>query len=278
MSEQIYCHPHRWHVQRIGEGPQLLLLHGTGGSTHSFRDLAPVLASDFQVIAVDLPGQGLSQLGARQRSGLVPMADDMAALCRAQGWVPFAVIGHSAGAAVALRMAQYLAPETVIVGINAALGNFKGMAGILFPVMARILAMTPFTSVVFARSIGTSARVRTLLDSTGSRLSDTGVALYRQLLADPNHVDAALLMMAQWSLDGLLQDLGCIHNPVQLIVGERDRAVPPATSDEAARRLPNASVTRFSGLGHLAHEEDPEAIATTILAFLNAVRGVILGR
>ena len=43
-SRQVFCAPHRWHVQDIGEGEIVLLLHGAGGSTHSFRDLIPLLA------------------------------------------------------------------------------------------------------------------------------------------------------------------------------------------------------------------------------------------
>jgi magnesium chelatase accessory protein len=50
----------RWHVQRCGTGPVCLLIHGTGASTHSFRDLMPLLATHFDVIAIDLPGHGFS--------------------------------------------------------------------------------------------------------------------------------------------------------------------------------------------------------------------------
>ena len=62
------------------------------------------------------------------------MAEDMAALLAAQDWAPQAIIGHSAGAALALRLAEIL-PQTprAIVGLNAALGNFDGLAGVLFP-------------------------------------------------------------------------------------------------------------------------------------------------
>ena len=48
-----------WHVQRMGAGPKLLMLHGTGASTHSFRDLAPLLAEEFDVAAPELPGLSL---------------------------------------------------------------------------------------------------------------------------------------------------------------------------------------------------------------------------
>ncbi len=49
-----------WHAQIMGAGPWMLLVHGTGASTHSFRDLAPALARDFRVLALDLPGHGFT--------------------------------------------------------------------------------------------------------------------------------------------------------------------------------------------------------------------------
>ena len=52
--------PIRWHVQRMGAGPALLLLHGTGAATHSWRALAPLLAEHFTVVAPDLPGHGFT--------------------------------------------------------------------------------------------------------------------------------------------------------------------------------------------------------------------------
>ena len=51
----------KWHVQVMGSGPALLLLHGTGAATHSWRDLLPLLARDFTVIASDLPGHGFTE-------------------------------------------------------------------------------------------------------------------------------------------------------------------------------------------------------------------------
>ncbi|WP_237267622.1 alpha/beta fold hydrolase BchO [Sulfitobacter alexandrii] len=143
QSRFVLCKPHKWHVQELGRGPTVLLVHGAGGATQSWRHLMPILAETFHVIAVDLPGQGFTRLGARQRCGLEPMAEDLARLCAAEGWQPRAIIGHSAGAAIALQMALTLNPVPRVVGINAALGNFRGLAGVVFPLMAKALAMTP---------------------------------------------------------------------------------------------------------------------------------------
>ncbi|MGJ8589178.1 MAG: alpha/beta fold hydrolase BchO [Yoonia sp.] len=265
-SRRVLHRPHRWHIQEHGKGPTILLIHGAGGATQSFRGLFPILAKNHHVVAVDLPGQGFTQLGAQQRCGLDHMATDLLSLARNQGWSPDIVVGHSAGAAIALRMWELgMQPRTGIVGINAALGNFKGVAGWLFPMMAKALAVTPFTASLFSKTT-TRSSVRNLIEGTGSTLDDRGIDLYYRLATDKGHVDATLSMMAQWSLDGLMARLGKIDVPVHLISGLADKAVPPEVSRDAVKRLPQARLTELPGLGHLAHEEDPAAIAALISA------------
>jgi magnesium chelatase accessory protein len=274
FSRFVDSPPHRWHVQEMGEGPVILLIHGAGGGAMSFRDLMPELARDFRVIAVDLPGHALTRLGTRQRQGLEPMAEDLARLLAQEGILPDIVVGHSAGAAIALRLAMILdPPPKAVVGINAALGRFKGMAGWLFPAMARLLALNPFTAHAFARLSSGEASIRSLLRGTGSTPDAETVALYRRLVSDPAHVDGTLAMMAQWSLDTLLADLPKLDLPVLLLAAEGDRAVPPETSDTAARLLPDARVIHLAGLGHLAHEEAPAVIAGHIRSFARDVLG-----
>jgi len=258
-----------WHVQDMGQGPTLLLLHGAGGATHSFRHLIPQLTPDYRVIAIDLPGQGFTALGARHRCGLDPMAEDIARLAAQQGWQPQCIIGHSAGAALALRLAE-LMPGPSVIGINAALSNFDGLAGWLFPVMARVLASTPLIAPLFSKIAGTPAQVRQLLLSTGSRIDAEGEAQYLRLLRMPSHVGATLTMMAQWTLDGLLARLDQMTLPCLLITGSNDRAVPPAVSLRAAARMPQARLVDLPGYGHLVHEEAGAATAAVIRDFLSS--------
>ncbi|MEM9576967.1 MAG: alpha/beta fold hydrolase BchO [Pseudomonadota bacterium] len=272
-SRQVYCRPHRWHVQEMGQGETLILLHGAGGSTHSFRALMPLLAGRFRVIALDLPGQGFTQLGARHRSGLQDTAKDIGALCAQEGWTPRALVGHSAGGALALRLSERLlsprgqTPD--VVGINPALDNFKGLAGVLFPVLAKLLAAVPFTAQVFSASASNPARIQSLIRSTGSELDTDGLSYYHRLIRDRDHADATLMMMAQWALDDLLHDLPEIETRTLFITGDRDATVPPEVSDKAAGRMPQATRATLPRTGHLAHEEAPEAVAALILDFLH---------
>lgn len=271
-SRFVDCRPHRWHVQEMGpeDAPAILLLHGAGGATHSWRDLMPALARQFRVVALDLPGQGFTRLGSKHRSGLDPTATDIASLATQEGWRFAALIGHSAGAALALRLAQKLEPVPVaVIGLNAALESFPGPAEWAFPVIAKMLSLNPMVPTVFAASAGTSAAVRSLIQSTGSTLDGEGIALYRAAISDAEHVEGALNMMAQWDLEGLQAALPGIDIPTLLIVGDGDRAVPPETSERAAKTLPNATVQHLPDLGHLAHEEAPDLVATRIAEFLD---------
>jgi len=263
-SRIVLHRPHRWHVQEAGQGDTLLLIHGAGGATQSWRGLFPLLVQTHHVVAIDLPGQGFTQLGARQRCGLDHMAEDIASLATAQGWQPRAIIGHSAGAAVALRLAEIgTCPDGQVIGLNAALANFKGVAGWLFPALAKVLALAPFTAGAFAAT-ATEATVRSLIAGTGSTLDPEGRALYLRLAQDRAHVDGTLAMMAQWRLDGLLARLPDLRARVTLIAAAGDRAVPPRTSHDAAARFADATVIDLPGLGHLAHEEAPEVVAGLI--------------
>lgn len=266
LSRRIVSGPHRWHVQETGDGPLILLLPGAGASVHTWRDLIPRLAENHRVIALDLPGQGFTQTSASRRSGLEDMAEDIATLCRDQDWHPAAIIGHSAGAAIALRLSQTLGTSK-IVGINPALAEFDGVAGWLFPLLARLLALNPFTAPVFAFG-ATPSRARRLIEGTGSRITDEGLSFYTRLTADRSHVDGALRMMARWSLDRLLDDLPGIEARVLFLTGANDTAVPPKVADAAAARMKTAEVRRLDTLGHLAHEEDPDRILAEILPFL----------
>lgn len=249
-------------------GPDVLLLHGAGASAHSFHRLAPRLPG-YRLIMPDLPGQGFTRAGGMLRLGLDEMADDLTALCVDQGWRPRAIIGHSAGAAIALRLTEVLPdPPQAVIGINAALGPFDGFAGWLFPKLARAMSASPFVAAILTRLSSRRGQVESLLAATGSNLDPQGVMPYRRLVSDPRHVEGTLGMMAQWRLEPLIARFAQITVPCLLLVSDRDRAVPPGVSRDAAARMPRATCTEIPGFGHLLHEEAPAQVAAHVLAFL----------
>lgn len=274
-SRMIRCRPHVWHVQSVGHGPDVLLLHGAAASGHSFHRLMAHLPG-YRLIAPDLPGQGYTRAGGHLRMGLDAMADDLGALCADQDWRPVAIIGHSAGAAVALRMAEIMPrPPRAVVGINAALGPFDGFAGWLFPKLARAMATGPFAAAVVTKLSSSRPQVARLLTGMGSPLDAEGVEMYRRLVSRTRHIEGTLGMMAQWQLEPLLERLPQITVPTLLITAAGDKAVPPRVSAEATERLPRARHVALPRWGHLVHEEAPEEVAAQILPFLQSHQGAV---
>jgi magnesium chelatase accessory protein len=257
---------HDWWVVEYGTGPDILLLHGAGGSGHSFRSLAPALEG-FRVLIPDLPGQGFTRAGSRGRFGIEPMAEDLALLVTAAGWQPGLVIGHSAGVPLALQLST-LMPMRAVIGLNAALGQFDGAAGFLFPLFARALAATPFVPSLVSRMWGNEARVRDLIEGTGSHLDAAGIGQYLALVQRAAHVDGTLGMMAAWRVDRLMARAALLSVPTLLVTNAADRLVPPKVSREAARILPRADLREMPALGHLSHEEDAAAVLATFADWL----------
>lgn len=254
----------RWHVQVMGEGPVVLLIHGTGASTHSFRALMPMLAPRFTVVAPDLPGHGFTDAPATGSGYALPsVARGVAALLDELALRPVVAAGHSAGAAVALRMTLdgAMAP-TAVVSLNGALLPFPGMSN-FFGHAARFLASSTVTATAFTMFAG-SRTIERMMQSTGSSIDAEGMRLYARLAGNPGHVHAALGLMANWDLHPLVRDLPRLAPHLVLVAGSRDRMVPPAEAYRVRAILPKAELVLLRGLGHLAHEERPAEIASLV--------------
>ena len=264
-SRLIACSPHRWHVQIQGKGPDVLLLHGAGASLHSWFRITPDLALSRRVIAIDLPGHGYTQ-SPRGRARLGDVAQDIGKLIAQEGWEPQVIVGHSAGGAVALQMAldHVAAPDQIVV-VNGALEKFKGHAGWMFPLLAKMLALNPFTGFMISQGPASRAQVRGIMSSAGTELDDEALGYYAHLIGRRRHVDGTLAMMAQWSLDALSQALPQITVPTLFLHGENDGAVPISVAERAAAAMPDARLVRLANVGHLAPEEAPELVLRHIL-------------
>jgi magnesium chelatase accessory protein len=255
----------RWHVQQAGRGPVLLLLHGTGASTHSWRDLVPLLTPHFTVVAPDLPGHGFTS-AAPGRSSIGGMSDSVATLLSVLRVRPQFGVGHSAGAVVLCRLALSQCFEAArIVAINGAFLPLGGLAGLFFAPLARLFAGTSLLPRLIARHLATPLSVARMIESTGSRLEPEGAQLYVRLMRDADHVAGTLHMLSQWDLKSFARELPDVATPLTLLVGDNDRTVPPAQAEEVRARVPCAAIERLPGLGHLAHEEAPALIAEKIL-------------
>lgn len=263
-SRFIACGPITWHVQRLGTGPAILLIHGTGASTHSWRDVAALLADRFTVFMIDLPGHGFTR--GRPVSGLAlpGIAHALAELLVAEGIVPVAVAGHSAGAAIALQLVLAEGLTAPVVAFAPAVRPMGGSAAPFFSGMAKLVFANPVMPFLFAGAARHFVNVERFLErSTGSRIGAEGAALYERLFRSPAHCDGAIGLMAGWELGAIARALPTL--PVKLIVahGERDAAVPVSEA-RAVARISGGRLEVIPGLGHLAHEERPDWAARII--------------
>jgi magnesium chelatase accessory protein len=271
-SLQVQAGGLRWHVQRWPlprpGASWLLLLHGTGASTHSFAGLAPLLARHHGLIVPDLPGHAFTSRPRAAGLSLPGMAAALGALLQALGVAPAGVIGHSAGAAIGARLVlDGHARPASLVSLNGAWFPPSGAGGWWYAPMARLLAINPLAPALFSWHAARPATLDRLLRGTGSRLDAAGRAHYARLAGDVGHVGAVIAMMAAWDLSPLpreLPRLAALGTPLHLVAAERDAAVPPQQAQQLAARVPGARVHLLPALGHLAHEEAPAVVAALI--------------
>jgi len=252
-----------WHVQQFGppptQAPLIALLHGTGSSTHSWRDVAPMLAKRCAVVAMDLPGHAFTSMPSASSAQSLPgMAQHVAELLRVMNLTPSVIVGHSAGAAIAARMVldRHTRPAA-LVSLNGAFVGFGGLAGAIFSPLAKLMSAGSLAARFFASQAQDASVVQRLMRGTGSMIDASGMRLYERLLQSPGHVKAALSMMAHWDLDALERELPKLDLPVWMVAADNDLTVPPGQAALVAARLPNSHRVQWPVLGHLAHEESP---------------------
>lgn len=270
----------RWHVQDVGVGPVLVFLHGAGASTHSVAPLVRRLADRFRCIALDLPGHGFSAPFSSGAYTLRRTSRAVQAVLRVLDLSPHAFVGHSAGAAISLQWvldnavdASRATPD--IVAINPALLPFAGVAGFAFPAIARVAASSRAIAGLLARHAAGPAQVRRLIDGTGSTVSVEMLDAYRHLLQRPAHVRAVLSMMAGWQLGPLMPSLRRLDPRMLVLLGGRDRAVPPDRTQQVLAGLDNCHIVRIADAGHLLHEERPAEVADLIAERLSQRPGEV---
>jgi magnesium chelatase accessory protein len=262
---------YHWHVQQLGRGPVILLLHGTGAATHSWRDLLPLLAKDYTVIAIDLPGHGFTRANFSQKVTLPAMAAAVGALLDTLNIIPNLIVGHSAGVAIAAQLRLDRHWQMPLVGFTPALMPFPGFAARLFPSLAKILFTNPFVAVIFARWAATRGETKRFLErATGSHVDGVGERHYQTLFSRSSHCDGAIRMMANWRLEPLRDRLPQCAGPALLLCATQDSAIPKSAVLEAAALLPQCETREIAALGHLAHEEDAARAAEIIRTFAQA--------
>ncbi len=265
-------------------GTVLVLVHGLGGSHLNWDLLAPHLTPRARVLAVDLPGFGLSAPTGRPatiRSNVAALAGFLREHCDG----PAVLVGNSMGGLVCVLLAARM-PELVsaLVLLDPAL-----------PAPARVLRSPRDAArlVLYAlpgvgermrrtrrRRIGARATVDETLelcgvdrDALSAELVERSVRMVDRQ-SDVAGMDRAFLSASR-SLACLLARPGAyrramasITAPVLLVHGEMDRLVPVSAARATARQQPSWTYVELAGAGHLPQVQVPERVAACIVDWL----------
>lgn len=252
------------HIDSVGAGPPLVLLHGWAMHSGLFAPLLPRLAEKYRVHRVDLPGHGYSATVAPFALATITaaVADAVSRLPEAAAG-PVTVLGWSLGAAVAMHWAR-AEPERVgrliLMGATpcfvarpdwphamtmATLRQFGDeLAAAYRPALQRFVALQVHGSE-HARAVLWQLRTELFARGEPSRAA----------------LGAALELLASTDLRA---DIGSIRQSTVVISGGRDTLTPPGAGEWLSRTLPHASFRLIPGAGHAPFLSHPETLLSAI--------------
>lgn len=242
------------------EQPSLVLIHGFGNTLQSFRLLAPLLADDYHVIAVDMPGFGLSSKPEQWDYRNASQARVMGDFIRAVGLDKVIVGGHSLGGSVALRVAVSEPEVQGLVLMNPGILN-SGVPAIaqyyFFPMerlFAKQLSQREFREAMLKGSfINTDIVTDEVMDNLELTTRSEG------------YLGGMTTMMGQYEAPDEEPLLAEATLPTVIVWGELDKRKTPAELAQLEAGLPNERTLKVPGVGHYVHEEGAEAVAAGLI-------------
>lgn len=252
----------------FGEGPPVVLVHGTPSRSCIWREVVPVLAGRFSVYVYDLLGFGDSG-----RGGDVSIAGQgrvLAELVEVWGFDRPWVAGHDIGAAVVLRAHLLEGAAFGRVALLDALVLTPWGTPALRHVKEHLGAYRTMPPGVF------EAYVAARLAETTARPMDEGAfEAYLSQWRGPEgqaaylRKDEALVERDTAEVEPLLGSIGV---PVRIFWGEEDAWIEPARATTLAERIPGAEAVFFEGAGHFVMEDAPEEVAEGLADFFAVSR------
>ena len=262
------------YYEELGSGSPLLLLHGLGESTFTWRDVLPALSARYRVIALDLKGFGKSDKPDDGAYG----ADDQALLVErfiaALGLDKVSIVGHSFGGTVALRAA--LAEGT------KAQKHIRRIGVISAPALPRatsreldLIMKTPFVPDTVALVVPSRAAARFLLkEALNGREPSEGIvegyaAPYKDAAAVHAFLATARSIVDEHDTKAITKRYRDIKLPVLAVWCRKDPIVPLRSGRRLVAALPRASLTVLDGCHHLPQHERPKQLVRAIRKFLD---------
>jgi len=258
-SKHMRTRHHNWHVQRFGQGPKVLLIHGTGAATHSWKPLIDYAPDWADYMLIDLPGHGYTDRPRLGQSSISAITNGLEQLLAQEGFQPDYVMGHSAGAVIAVTLGHRMQIGNTIT-LNAAFSEFSGIFASLFPMVARTMLVAPFVSRLLAHLGRDPSAIKRILQQTGSIIPQQQLDYYHRLFETRDHIQGTLQLMADWSVGDFITQLPSLGQNVHFITAANDLTVSPQVSKVWFDRLPHARLTQIPSGGHLIQEEAPDLI------------------
>ena len=256
------------HIRRAGAGKPLLLLHGLGASSYSWRHAFAHLADGYDVVAPDFPGHGRSAQHDDFDYSIAGLSRWVTALLDDLGWASAPLVGNSLGGVVSLWTAME-APARVtrlgLVGVPAYPEN-------------RPAVLWPLGWPVFGR-LYESLLGETLLRAVAKTVFVDPATVTEELVAEYSlalRTSAGRRAVADVVRRAIPPDwrervarYGEVKQPALVLVGERDRMVGRSGAERLARDLGAARLDVVAGVGHAPHEDDPALIMPRLRSFLD---------
>jgi pimeloyl-ACP methyl ester carboxylesterase len=256
-----------WRVRyvRAGQGPRLVLLHGFASSIYTWSEVLPELAREHDVIALDFPGHG----GSEVRAGL--SAEDLmratGALVDGLGLERYDLVGHSLGGAVAsVTASQRPAQVRRLVLIDAAGFNLAPRER---PTILRALSALPrgTMDLLPLRRPAIALGLRQVFHDD-SRLTRERVDEYVAPLVRPGASAALRSLLGSRDTLGVPGLVGGIRAPTLVIWGRHDRWIDVSQADRFVSAIPASRKLVLEDCGHMPQEERPARVAQLIREFL----------
>jgi pimeloyl-ACP methyl ester carboxylesterase len=255
-----------------GEGPPVILLHGFGACTYTWRFLAPALARDHRVFAIDLKGFGLSAKPADDKYAVSDQADMVAAFIRRRDLSDLALVGHSMGGGVALMTYLKVRPEVPARISKLVLIDSAGYPQKL-PWFIR-LARMPIISAIGGRLLPPRFATYLVLRKcyyNKDKITDEQIetyAYYGNLPGARQALTATAQQIMPADIDALTAQYKTIKVPVLIIWGAEDEVVPLSVGKKFKRDIPNSQLVILPKCGHIPPEEEPQETNRLVTTFL----------
>lgn len=251
--------------QRSGDGPPLVLVHGTADDHSRWARLLPEFAETFTVYAVDRRGRGASGAGDATTYAIEREFEDLVAVVEATG-EPAHLLGHSYGALCALEASLLTDKLRKLVLYEPPIPIPPGSAGSLITSPETVAQMETQLAagdlegvlLTFAREI--------------AKVPEDVIAFLRTLPEWQTGVDAAPTIVAEVrAVEHYVFDpvrFRSLTAPTLLLKGSESPPYLLAATEAVAAALPNCRLTTFSGQGHLAMDTAPELFLREVMQFL----------